>query len=147
MKDNKQAEKLISAWVKLTSVLKNTRITKELPYNEAIIMMLLYGRYKKDPQGAVSVKEIIEETKMLKSLANRTINSLEKKGLLTRCVLSGDKRIAYVRCSEENLDAYLKVHNESLGHAQNIIDIIGEEDTETFLKIVKKIEMAGYSLT
>lgn len=141
------AEKLLQSWITLSGIIKNCRITTGLLYNEAIIMNILYTRLCCDGEGIVSVKDITQKTKMLKSLVNRTINSLEKKGFLVRCEMSGDKRIAYVKCAKEKLDAFLEVHSASVVHAQNIIDIIGKEDTEAFIRIVNKIDEAGYSLT
>ena len=141
-----QASLLLKAWVKLSSILKNSRITKGLMYNEATIMLLLYDRYLQDGMGMISIKEITAETKMLKSLVNRTINALEKKGLLERCEGSGDKRVIYVKCIQEKLPVFLEVHNSSLQLAQGIIGIIGPEDAETFIRIVQKLENSGYHL-
>lgn len=146
MKNKKRAEDLLLAWVTLSGMVKNTRITKGLMYNEAIVMLLLYRRYCEDGKGLVSVKEIIQKTRMLKSLVNRTVNSLEEKNLLERVENSGDKRVVYVKCVESGLDTFLQVHNTSLNVAQSIIDIIGEEDTDSFVRIVKKIENAGYKI-
>lgn len=137
---------LIRAWVQLSGMLKNSRFTKELPYNESIVMMLLYERYTTDGNGMLSLKEITAQTRMLKSQVNRTVNSLEEKGLLQRCEADGDKRIAYVRCVAEKLDIFLEVHHASLQIARQISDIIGPEDTESFIRIVNKLESAGYSL-
>ena len=141
-----QASLLLKAWVKLSSILKNSRITKGLMYNEATVMLLLYDRYLQDGMGMISIKEITAETKMLKSLVNRTINALEKKGLLERCEGSGDKRVIYVKCIQEKLPVFLEVHNSSLRLAQGIIGIIGPEDAETFIRIVQKLENSGYHL-
>lgn len=146
MHESNQADQLLRSWVKLSSMLKNTRITKGLMYNEATVMLLLYNRYQEDGEGLISIKEITAETRMLKSLVNRTINSLEKKGLLERCEGSGDKRVIYVRCIREKLPVFLEVHNSSLGLAQGIINIIGSEDTEAFIRIVQKLNQAGYCL-
>ena len=146
MNNIKQQENLINAWVRLSGIFKNTRITKGLMYNEAIVMLFVYNKYLEDKEGKVSVKEINQKTKMLKSLVNRTLNSLEKKGLIKRCEGEGDRRISYIKCVEERLDVFLEVHNSSLLLAENIIDIIGKEDTDTFIRIVDKIEKAGYSL-
>ena len=146
MYDPTQANQLLKAWVKLSSILKNSRITKGLMYNEATIMLLLYDRYLQDGTGMISIREITAETKMLKSLVNRTINALEKKGLLERCEGSGDKRVIYVKCIQEKLPVFLEVHNSSLRLAQGIISIIGPEDAETFIRIVQKLENSGYHL-
>ncbi len=139
-------EKLLEAWITLTGIIKNSRITTGLLYNEAVIMNILYKSYCIDGVGVVSVKDITQKTRMLKSLVNRTVNSLEKKGFLERCEMSGDKRVAYVKCAKDKINTFLKVHKSSLAHAERIIGIIGEEDTEVFIRIVEKIEKSGYSL-
>lgn len=146
LKDKKQSEKLLASWIKLSGMVKNSRITKGLMYNEAVVMHFLYERYKTDSKGIVSIKEIVERTKMLKSLINRTINSLEEKGLLLRCEDQGDRRISFVRCVPEKLDTFFEVHKESLKVAESIIEIIGEKDAEAFIRIVSKLESADYCI-
>lgn len=146
MEQNTQALPLLRAWVQLSGILKNSRFTKELPYNEAIVMLLLYEQYVTDGMGILSIREITVNTKMLKSQVNRTVNSLESKGLLQRCEGCGDRRVGYVRCVEDQLSVFLQVHNSSLQIAQKIIDIIGAEDAESFIRIVDKLQKSGYSL-
>ncbi|MBE6788438.1 MAG: MarR family transcriptional regulator [Ruminococcaceae bacterium] len=138
--------RLLMAWVKLSGILKNNRITKGLMYNEATVMLILYNRYLEDGEGLTSVKEIVTETGMLKSLANRTISALEEKGLLARCQGIEDKRTVYVKCIKEKLDVFLEVHNSSLDVAKNVIEIIGREDAGRFIKIVEKLENSGYKV-
>ena len=146
MEYNKNTLDLLRAWVQLSGILKNSRFTKELPYNEAIIMLMLYERYQADGRGILSVKEITASTRMLKSLVNRTINSLEAKGLLERCQSEGDRRIGYVRCIEDRLGVFLQVHASSMEIAGQISAIIGPEDTEAFIRIVNKLAQSGYHL-
>lgn len=146
MQSSRQAELVLQSWVHLSGILKNNRITKGLQYNEAIVMMLLYNKYKEDGIGLLSIKEITQSTRMLKSLVNRTINSLEEKQLLERCESEGDRRMSYVRCVENKLEIFLQVHNQSLKLAENIISIVGKEDADAFIRIVKKLEEANYSL-
>ncbi|MBO5743892.1 MAG: MarR family transcriptional regulator [Clostridia bacterium] len=146
MNDTQKCETLIKSWVKLSAMVKNSRITKGLVYNEAIIMLLIYERYQKDGEGVISIKEITKETNMLKSLVNRTINSLEQKGFIERCEKSGDKRMVYVKCIADRLETFLIIHKGSIDIATQIIDIIGDEDTNAFIRIVNKLEKAGYNL-
>lgn len=131
-------EAVITAWVKLTGVLKNTRITQGMIYNEAIVMNLVYNRYRADHVGLISFKEIVSETKMLKSLVNRTINSLVKKGLLLRSE-GEDKRTTFIRPVEEKLDLYLSVHEKTLALVRDILDIIGDDDADAFVRVADKI--------
>ncbi|MBQ5320900.1 MAG: MarR family transcriptional regulator [Oscillospiraceae bacterium] len=139
-------DRLLNSWVKLSGLIKNNRITKGLMYNEATVMLLLYNRYVEDGIGLTSVKEIIKETGMLKSLLNRTLNSLEKKGLLQKIHGTNDKRKLFVKCVKDKLDVFLEVHNSSLKLAEGIIQVIGKEDAEKFISIVKKLDLAGYRL-
>lgn len=131
-------EQVITAWVRLTGLLKNTRITKGMVYNEAIVMLFAYNRYREDGIGVISFKEIVTETRMLKSLVNRTIDSLVAKGYLARCE-GKDKRTTFVRILPENIGEYLDVHEQSLSLASHMIGIIGREDAEAFVRIVNKI--------
>ncbi len=140
-----QEEKLLQAWVTLSGIIKNSRITKGLQYNEAIVMNVIYNRYTEDGEGRVSIKEITAKTRMLKSLVNRTVNSLIKKGFVQRCEAEGDKRVVYVKCVQEKMDTFLKVHGGSVKIANSIIEIIGDEDTQAFIRLVEKIEKSGYS--
>ena len=132
-------EQVITAWVKLTGVLKNTRITQGMIYNEAIVMNLVYHRYQEDGVGLVSFKEIVQQTQMLKSLVNRTIDSLVAKGCLEKSD-GKDKRTTYVRA--KNFDAFNEEHEKTLSLVRGIIDTIGREDAETFVRISEKIATA-----
>lgn len=139
-------ESLLEAWVSLSSILKNNRITKGLMYNESIVMLLAYRKYQKSESKKISIKEIIHITNMQKSLANRTVNALIEKNLLERCEGEKDKRVQYVRCVKENLETFLMVHQESLEIVRDIVSIIGEEDTDRFISIVGKLRNSGYKI-
>ena len=133
---------LIRAWVSLSSMLKNSRFTKELSYNEAIVMLLLYEAGEEP----VSLKEITTSNHMLKSQVNRTVNALEAKGLLERCDGEGDRRVAYVRLRKEKIELFLQVHASTMAIARQISDIIGPEDTANFIRIADKLADSGYHL-
>ncbi len=129
-------EDIITAWVKLTGALKNTRITQGMIYNEAIVMNLVYNRYAEDGEGLVSFKEIVERTHMLKSLVNRTIDSLVQKGCLEK-IDGKDKRTTYVRA--KNFDVFMEEHKKTLSLVKCIVDTIGEEDARAFIRLADKI--------
>lgn len=136
--NNQKDEELILAWVRLTCVLKNSRLTEGLSYNEAIVMLRAYNRFRQNGEGVVSFKEISDETHLLKSHVHHTIEMLVEKGLLER-VEKGDRRMSFVRLVPENLEEFLRVHRKSLALAHDIHRILGEEDTTAFLRIAEKI--------
>ena len=135
-------EALIFAWIRATSALKNTRITKKMIYNEAVVMAIVYDRYKKDGVGAVAFGDICKKTCMLKSLVNRTIGSLVKRGFLERRT-GEDKRTTYVTPVKEKLTEFLEEHKNSLALAGRVIDVIGEEDARTFCRIAEKVFLSN----
>lgn len=137
--DEKYIE-LIRAWIQLSAILKNSRLTKELSYNEAVVMLQLYQADGKP----ISIRQITANTRMLKSQVNRTINALEEKGLLRRCESTGDRRVGYVQYVPERLEVFLRVHAETIEIASKISSIIGPEDTDHFIRIVEKLTQAGY---
>ncbi len=129
-------EQCIRAWINLTGLLKNTRIPKGMIYNEATVMLMIYHRYQEDGVGIVSFKELVAETHMLKSLVNRTLDALVKKGYVER--LDGkDKRTTLVRPLD--FTEYMKVHEKTLAMVHSIIENIGEEDAAAFVRLSAKI--------
>lgn len=137
MEENRELlENLIVSWIRLTGVLKNTRITKNMIYNEAIIMNLVYRRYREDGKGLVSFKEIVAETGMLKSLVNRTIEGLVQKGSLARSD-GEDKRTTFVRPLD--LSEYEAEHQKTLAMVEGIVKEIGEDDARAFIRLSEKI--------
>ena len=135
-------EQLIAAWVRLTGTLKNTRLTEGMCYNEAIVMLAAYNRWREDGEGKITFKELCAKTNMLKSLVNRTIASLLEKGFLQRCEAQ-DKRTTVVRIVPENLHDFLQVHDRSLEFARRIAAVVGEEDARAFIRISEKIAALG----
>lgn len=133
---------LIQAWVQLSGILKNCRLTDQLTYNESIVMLQLYLA-NGEP---ISIKQITEKTRMLKSQVNRCINALEEKGLLRRCDGEGDRRIGYVRSVSDRMDVFMQVHSTSMGIADSISKIIGPDDTQAFIRIANKLTHSGYHL-
>ena len=110
--DTQLEEDLILAWIHATGVLKNTRITQKMIYNEAVVMSIVYERYREDGVGAVTFGEICRRTRMLKSLVNRTIGTLASRGFLERRT-GEDKRTTYVVPVKKKLPEFLEEHERS----------------------------------
>lgn len=139
-------EDVIASWVRLTGILKNTRLTQGMIYNEAIVLLIVNRRYEEDGVGLVSFKEIVNETHMLKSLVNRTIESLVRKGLLERSDGEQDRRTTYVKPIPENFTEYHALHKRTLAMVEELIGIIGTEDAEAFVRLTNKIVEANFSV-
>lgn len=142
MQSQELQEQVLSAWIGISSMLKESRMMKEMTYNEAIIMKLVYDQYKTDGRGRISVQYILKQTNMLKSLANRTINSLCVQGYLKKERSSTDARQLFVRPVLERIPDFLAVHEHSLEVVRHVIKIIGEENAKSFADSYRRLSDA-----
>ena len=56
MGDRELWERMLRAWIGVNGMLKDSRITRELTYNEAVIMKLVYDQYQADGIGCTAVR-------------------------------------------------------------------------------------------
>lgn len=146
MEDEALLERVLRAWVGASGMLKSSRITRELTYNEAVVMKLVYEQYRADGEGRTAVRRIVRETGMLKSLVNRTVNALCAQGYLVKERGEADARSVFVRPVEERLPDFLAVHRRSLELVRQIVDIVGPEDAEGFVRMYEKLSASGLRL-
>ena len=139
-------ENMLDAWIGARGMLKNSKITKSLTYNEAMVMKIVYDQYRQDGVGRTAVSTIVRRTNMLKSLVNRTINALCQRDCLRRERGEEDGRNLFVYPVEERLGEFLSVHQQSLTLARRIVDVIGEEDAAAFVRMVEKLEQTGLEI-
>ena len=133
-------ERMLTAWIGLNGMLKDSRMTHGLTYNEAIVMKLVYDRYKADGVGRTAVRHIVRETRMLKSQVNRTVDSLCVQGFLRKERDAADARNLFVLPCPERVEDFLAVHRRSLQMVQRVIDVIGQEDAQIFVRIYEKLD-------
>lgn len=136
-------EELLNAWLRLSVTICNKRLVSGMPYNEAIVCNLLYHQRNNCPGQYLTATDLCERTNMLKSLMNRTINHLEKKGLVERKRSDKDKRQIYVCLNENNIEIYEKEHAEVMKTVQKIIDKIGVESIDDIIKMFQNISDAA----
>lgn len=128
-------EQLLKAWIVLNGLLKDSLMTQGLTYNEAIVMNVVYTNHRAGYEHT-STQQLITVTGFLKSLMNRTIDSLCKQGFLRKQKVG---RTLSVSLIEEKLPAFLKVHEHSLDLVHEILEVIGVDDALTFIGISKKL--------
>lgn len=134
-KEQRLEEQVLGAWISLNGLLKDSLMTQGLTYNEAIVMNLVYNNHQKGEK-ETSTQELIAATGFLKSLMNRTINSLCQQGFLEK---HKDGRNLFVSIIEAKLPDFLKVHEHSLSLTHDIIKIIGTDDAQCFVSLCEKL--------
>ena len=73
-------DRLLDAWLNLTSTLWNTRLVSSMTYNEAHVLGLLLRH--EDGPAPMTATALIARTHLLKSQMNRILTTLESKGCL-----------------------------------------------------------------
>lgn len=120
-------ERLLGAWLKISTVINNSRLVSEMSYNESLICNILYRNAMEHPEQLLTATDLCTETKILKSQMNRILTQLEEKKLITRERSSEDKRKVFVRLNEDQSNTYIKQHAQILKLLDDIIERLGEE--------------------
>ena len=129
------SENLLSAWLRLSTSVVNSRVVSELSYNESLVCNVLYNTLKKEPKRLLTATDLCNTTKMFKSQMNRTLNHLEAKNIITRIRSSKDKRQVFVKFNLDAADLYLKQHQKILDLVDNIIAHIGPQKAEDTIQL------------
>ena len=130
-------DRLLDAWLSLTSTLWNTRIVSSMTYNECHILGILLRR-KDDPQPQTAT-DLIERTHLLKSQMNKVLTALESKGFITRKRAEHDRRLVYIHLSPDGEAAYEKEHIYIDAVLKKVVDRIGEEKALSISNELKQI--------
>lgn len=128
-------EKVLSAWLKLSTAICNERIVSELPYNESLVCGILHENAVEHPEEKITATDLCEKTNMQKSLMNRTLNSLEEKELIFRKRSEKDKRQVFVSMNMENAEVYERQHKNILRVVDEIVEKVGKEKADEIISL------------
>ena len=121
--DPQAGDRLLDAWLSLTSTLWNTRLVSSMTFNEAHVLGLLLRR-EPEPMTATA---LIARTHLLKSQMNRVLTTLEGKGCIARTRAQSDRRLVLIRLTPEGKAAYLLEHKGVEAILSQLLGRIGEE--------------------
>ena len=115
-------EKLLDAWLTLTSTLWNTRLVALMTYNEAHVL----GRLLRRREEATTATDLIARTHLLKSQMNKLLTSLEAKGFITRERAQEDRRRIEIRLTPQGEAAYREEHRTVETILGELVSQLGE---------------------
>ena len=128
-------EKILGAWLKLSTAICNERIVSELPYNESLICSILHKNATETPEEKITATDLCEKTNIQKSQMNRILNTLEEKGLIFRKRSEKDKRQVFVSMNMENAEVYERQHKNILRVVDEIIEKVGKEKADEIVQL------------
>ncbi len=129
-------ERMLSAWLRLTTVISNERLVSKMPYNEARICNILS---QSAPDMPLTATDLCEKTKMVKSQMNRTLNSMEEKGLIYKEHSATDRRKVYVYLSPSHQSVFEEEHASSLRLVDSLLTKFGRKKAETLVDELNEI--------
>ncbi|MDO4331542.1 MAG: MarR family transcriptional regulator [Eubacteriales bacterium] len=132
-------EELLGAWLQLSTTIINNKVVSDMPYNESLICNILYRNQLQNPQQKLTATDLCNETKMLKSQMNRTLNQMEEKKLIIRERSDRDKRQVFVTLDMDNAASYQQQHEKILQLADAIIEKTGQEKALEIISLFKSI--------
>ena len=127
----KKNEQVLEAWLQMTTVINNERITPDLPYNESMICRYLYQNQDIN----VSASDLCNYMRMQISQMYRTLTSMEKKELITRIRSEQDTRKIYITLNDSMLKIYKTQHEKILKIVDELFDKIGYERQSEVIKL------------
>lgn len=137
---NQLKEELLESYIQVSMKLWNERTVRFMPYNEALICHLLRARKKLHPDKPyLTMKQLCDTTGILKSQMNKTLNSLEESGLITRERSTNDKRVVKIFLSDNNNEIYEKEKEHISTIVNRIINKLGTERAYEAISIFNDI--------
>ena len=130
-------DKLLDAWLNLTSTLWNTRLVESMTFNEAHVLGILLRR--DDDALPMTATDLIRRTRLLKSQMNKILTTLEGRGFISRTRAQEDRRMIHIRLTAEGKAAYLEQHKAVESILTQLIERIGAEHALSVAKDLSAI--------
>ena len=117
----------------LVDDLKKTLKSYPINVTEFSVMEFLYSK------GEKSIQEIRDRILLASGSATYVVDNLEKKGYITRNVSQKDKRVTYIRLTEEGMklmDEIFPIHKKN---TKRVFEKINDKELVILKEILKKI--------
>ncbi len=107
----------------------------EIGRNDVIIFRAIEQIGNGNP---IKMNAISQHFSISPSAVSQYMKRFEKDGYIERILLEEDRRSVYVKITQKAKDISDKMYQKSNDHITRLVDILGEEDAKTLLRIMKK---------
>lgn len=136
MKESNLDERLLSAWLDLSSGVRNDRLVKTMSFNEVFICHILYN---KEEGALVTATDIVERTGMIKSQVNKVLMNLEEKEFVSKVSFAGDKRKINIMLTKKGEKAYENEHKGVIGLIAKVHEKMGDVEATHAAKAMEDL--------
>lgn len=135
-----KAKEFLEAIINFRKINRKINFLEALSFNEMAVFWAIKKISFDNPTSPyVKLSDISELLKISKPALSQIIKKLEDKELVERIFIRSDRRITPVRFTEKGTDIFKKENEYMLKVTQSIIKKMGEEDTETFISLLRKL--------
>ena len=132
-------ERLLSAWLTLSSTLWNERVVTGMTFNEAFICNLLRHQAEDPAEHPLTATDLCERTRLLKSQMNKILSEMERKGYIRRERSEKDKRQILLHLTDVGKAAYAAEHEGVTAILNALVEDLGTDETLRIAEAVEKI--------
>lgn len=136
----KQAREMFELFWKMGRLLDSDRQSSPLTKAEFYLMNMLYNKRP------ASITVLADRLKVSKTTVSKLIRCMEEKGYVQRRTDSDDRRITYIQLTEQGKKLTRSCILSNKKSLVDMIDRIGEEDTNELIRILNKIVEKGESV-
>ena len=123
-------ERVLKSWIHMLMAVNGEHAVSSLTYNEAIICNVLIHSEKE-----ITATDLCNVMKMQKSQMNRTLTSMEEKGMIRRIRSENDKRQIIIKFVDEEENPYFNEHEKILKYVDRLLEHFGVENIENMIEL------------
>ena len=113
-------ERLLEAWLDISTAINNDRLVKDLTYGEALVCHFIYLHGSKE-----TLSSLCEKTGILKSQMNQILNKMIEKDLIIKERSSTDKREVLIYLKD--VKSFDLQHDKIMMIVQKITSKLGDK--------------------
>ena len=132
-KDLKSLVIIFKVHAKLLGHVKQSLADTELSVNEFTALEALYHK------GSLSAQELIDKVLIPNSSMTYVLDSLEKKGLITRVSAEDDRRVRLSSLTDEGTRLFEAIYDVHYRHMRSVFDVLTDEEEFEMQELLKKL--------
>ena len=141
-KDRQDKERMLAAWLRVTTSVSQVHQLRDLRYNEALICNILMKNEIEHPGRRLTATDLCRESHILKSQMNRTLQCMEEKGIIERQRSTEDRRRVYTRLRPDSV-IYERQHDQVLDTVGAIAARVGTDNVDQIVDMLNAISEAA----
>ena len=141
-KDRQDKERMLAAWLRVTTSVSQVHQLRDLRYNEALICNILMKNEIEHPGRRLTATDLCRESHSRQGQRNRTLQCMEEKGIIERQRSTEDRRRVYTRLRPDSV-IYERQHDQVLDTVGAIAARVGTDNVDQIVDMLNAISEAA----